>query len=456
MRQWWKGVLLLILLGSAVNAAQFMFLERTFTIKGDYVPHADWAFYTGLWPEPWCTKNWMSPVNYYQGSYHLEAQIISMTNTANNNNFCIGWKNFTVEQDPQIPHNHTWEGKGNFKSPTTIIQDAALTDMWYGVDNGPTKGYADWNWTNAYGDFLYCYINPHGQDPFPVKINVKLYIISKGSSYKPFTQTVASPVATPGTGTLNSPTYVWLSCATSGASIYYSYPNTEPFTTTTLYDEPFKITSTKTLWARAYKNQYNASPKVVIDYTINTTDNTAPTVESATATSATNLRLAFSEPVHDKASPRTSNFTIDKGVTVTAAVIDKSTMKTIDLTTSTMATGNYTLTMSGVRDLAGNTVPAGTQIPFGYGTGTRDRAEPLTMDRPAIGVPSLVSQVLQVSFSQEQTESYTLDLYNAHGRLVRQAENRSSLDVDGLAKGIYFLSFESRIYSKTFKLIIAE
>ena len=417
-----KKTVLILVLGAIllslapVQSAQFLFLERRYTMKGNNRVHLDWEFYTGLHPELWAPKNWVSPVNYYQGKYHLEAQVISMTNTSNNNNFCIGWKNFKVVDHPQIPHNHTWEGKGNFKSPTTIVQDTDVSDMWYGVDSGPNITYSQWDWTQAWGDFLYCYINPHGQNPFPVEMRVKLYIISKGSSYSPFSQTVAAPVITPAGGTSQGPTYMWITCATPGARIFYNTGGNEVDQYDVEYTGPVAITRDVGIVARAFKDQYNSSPETAVDFVV--APNTTPlSIESVNATSSTTVDVKYSTYPLINTAEKNSAYSINNGVTIIDAVLSETDKITVTLTVSTMPDGNYTLTVNNVRDMVGNYVAANTQVNFGYGVSINDDYR----------------QISNIDHAQPALKLYTLT-----GNYVRGAFNRQDI-LSRLPSGVYLL-----------------
>ncbi|MEY3896501.1 MAG: hypothetical protein RLZZ214_2021, partial [Verrucomicrobiota bacterium] len=77
----------------------------------------------------------------------------------------------------------------------------------------------------------------------------------------------------------------------------------------------------------------------------------APLIAKAeTINDLTKVHITFSKPVADSATAL-SNFSISGGITLSGAVLDSTTKRTITLTTSSQTKGQtYTLTVSGVRD----------------------------------------------------------------------------------------------------------
>ena len=69
----------------------------------------------------------------------------------------------------------------------------------------------------------------------------------------PDTNVVGTPDISPAGGYLFSPTRITMSCATSGAQIYYTLDNSDPSQTSTLYAGPFMLSNPSTIKARGYK-----------------------------------------------------------------------------------------------------------------------------------------------------------------------------------------------------------
>jgi hypothetical protein len=73
------------------------------------------------------------------------------------------------------------------------------------------------------------------------------------------TPTVATPVIAPNGGSYSSSVQVSLSCATSGASIYYTTNGSDPTAGSNVYSQPFTLTSSATVKAQGVKTGSNDS-----------------------------------------------------------------------------------------------------------------------------------------------------------------------------------------------------
>lgn len=79
-------------------------------------------------------------------------------------------------------------------------------------------------------------------------------------------------------------------------------------------------------------------------------DVTPPTVSSATALTATSVRVTFSEPVSQATAQNVANYTI-VGNTISSAVLSGGNIVTLTLGTALTPSTNYTLTVNGVADI---------------------------------------------------------------------------------------------------------
>ena len=96
--------------------------------------------------------------------------------------------------------------------------------------------------------------------------NFFLDIFMQGEGGVPPTPTVAAPTFTPAAGTYYETIDVTISCATDGATIYYSLESgIGPWDE---YVEPITVDENMTIWAYAAKEGYNDSPVVSADYVI--------------------------------------------------------------------------------------------------------------------------------------------------------------------------------------------
>ncbi len=90
----------------------------------------------------------------------------------------------------------------------------------------------------------------------------------------------------------------------------------------------------------------------------------APTVSSVETNGANTVNVTFNEPVTEATAENTANYTIDNGITISAAAM---TNNTVALTTSELTEGStYVLTVSNITDAAGNVMAPDT-IEFTYG-----------------------------------------------------------------------------------------
>jgi hypothetical protein len=82
-------------------------------------------------------------------------------------------------------------------------------------------------------------------------------------------------------------------------------------------------------------------------------DITPPEVEGAVLIDSLTLRITFSEPLEESSAENINNYSITNGITVYSAVLNVSV---VTLSTSIHSPGQYTVTVSSVKDLAGNQI----------------------------------------------------------------------------------------------------
>ena len=95
-----------------------------------------------------------------------------------------------------------------------------------------------------------------------------------------------------------------------------------------------------------------------------TEDHVAPIVLLVAALGETALRVSFSEPVDSASASAAANYAIP-GVDLSAAEREAGHPDRVLLTVSPLATGDYTLTVSGVADLFGNVIVE-SSVPFSF------------------------------------------------------------------------------------------
>jgi hypothetical protein len=89
-----------------------------------------------------------------------------------------------------------------------------------------------------------------------------------GIMSKTYTLKVATPIANPVGGTINSGTYVSLSTTTSGATIRYTTNGVDPTESDTSYTVPIQVTTDVQLKSKGFKTNYNPSDVRTDNYTI--------------------------------------------------------------------------------------------------------------------------------------------------------------------------------------------
>jgi len=86
-----------------------------------------------------------------------------------------------------------------------------------------------------------------------------------------------------------------------------------------------------------------------------------------TAVDATTVEVVFSEPVATASAQTLGNYSLNNGVTISAAVLGAD-LRTVTLTTSALVTGNYLLTVNNVTDQATppNAIAPNSQAAFSF------------------------------------------------------------------------------------------
>ncbi|MFC1552378.1 chitobiase/beta-hexosaminidase C-terminal domain-containing protein [Candidatus Latescibacterota bacterium] len=164
------------------------------------------------------------------------------------------------------------------------------------------------------------------------------------------TGTVATPTFSPSAGTYSSEQTVTISCATAGATIYYTTDGSDPDNTDTEYTTPISVTVTSTtIKAKAYKTNWIASDIASANYDLQVA---TPTLSPGAGTYSSEQNVTISCATAgatiyyttDGSDPDNTDteYTAQISVTVTATVIKAKAYKT-DWIASDIASGNYTL-----------------------------------------------------------------------------------------------------------------
>ncbi len=98
-------------------------------------------------------------------------------------------------------------------------------------------------------------------------VQAQNYAANIGShTFNPGAPIVSTPVFTPTAGVYTTPQSVTISCATSGASIYYTTNGSEPTDASSLYGGAIPVSATTTIKAKAYKTGFTASSVATATY----------------------------------------------------------------------------------------------------------------------------------------------------------------------------------------------
>ena len=148
---------------------------------------------------------------------------------------------------------------------TGVSDTASMVPEYFGFNianiNSSSRAFALRYYNEAYICGAYSTSNMNNGE-----YNFFLDIFMQGEGGVPPTPTVAAPTFNPDGGTFYETQQVTLSCATEGATIYYSLESENG--TWYEYDEPIEVYEDMTIWAYAEKVGYNDSPVVSADYII--------------------------------------------------------------------------------------------------------------------------------------------------------------------------------------------
>ena len=168
-----------------------------------------------------------------------------------------------------------------------------------------------------------------------------------------YTLTVATPSASPGGGTYTSAQSVTLSSATTGATIYYTVDGSTPTTASAVYSGAIAIGSTTVLRAIGTKSGMGTSAMMSATYTLNV-NVTAPTasptggtyndVQSVTLSTTTSGASIYY--TLDGSTPTSASTQYTAPISITASSTLRAIATKAGLDDSTIMSATYTLTVS--------------------------------------------------------------------------------------------------------------
>lgn len=161
---------------------------------------------------------------------------------------------------------------------------------------------------------------------------------------------VATPSFSPAAGSYTSAQSVTISCATVGASIYYSTDGSAPTTSSTLYSGAISVASTTTIRAIAVTSGMTDSAEASAAYTIAATVATptfSPAAGNYTGTQSVTIACATAgATVHyttDGSTPTTASAVYTAAISVAASATIRALAVKAGMTNSGVATAAYTI-----------------------------------------------------------------------------------------------------------------
>lgn len=172
---------------------------------------------------------------------------------------------------------------------------------------------------------------------------------------------VAKPAATPSTGSIQAGTKVKLTCATSGAKIYYTTDGSTPSASNgTLYSTEIEPTNGMTLKAIAVLEDHKDSEVLSIKYTITVPTVATPKfskkgeVESGTVVTITcdtaDAKIYYTV---DGSTPSASSTEYTTGIEITSAMTIKAIAVKAGYTDSAVASASYTIKQEALKKYIG-------------------------------------------------------------------------------------------------------
>ncbi|MDD3533195.1 MAG: chitobiase/beta-hexosaminidase C-terminal domain-containing protein [Candidatus Cloacimonetes bacterium] len=236
------------------------------------------------------------------------------------------------------------------------------------------------------------------------------------------TGTVAKPTFTPSGGAFLDPVLVSMNCSSAGAQIRYTIDGSEPDSASILYNTPLLISSTCTLKARAFLEDWQTSDTAMVVYTIGenvAVPSFAPEPGGHYTNSidvqifcATNMAQIYY--TLDGSVPTEGSTLYSAPITISDSTLVSARGYYLDYTPSAVATALYTFTVSN---------PTDYQLPELGGI--------------KAAYPNPFQDKLNISLQvKDSYQDYKLKIYNVKGACVHTRH--------GIAKGSFELIWNGR------------
>ncbi len=217
------------------------------------------------------------------------------------------WK-VTVPAGTQYLHLHVAAWKNDnvtlTVTPSGLVSDIALTSNNGISSNSPFTFDGDPSTNDYYKVLSFSNLNQDTELTFTANTGKRFVVFGVNSESSGTIPTVATPTFSPIGGTYGNTQTVTISCATEGATIYYTTDNSDPVAPTgvtgTQYTQPLTISETTTVKAVAIKDGMNNSSIATASYTIQqiasiTTINGIWDAAAQAGTTATPVSVTFND-----------------------------------------------------------------------------------------------------------------------------------------------------------------
>jgi endonuclease I len=251
---------------------------------------------------------------------------------------------------------------------------------------------------------------------------------------------IATPVFTPSTTVHNNSVSVSITCATSGASIYYTTDGSTPTTSSNKYSTPFNVTETTTVKAIAVKSGLSNSNVASITYTITSGNiSVINNVRTIPEVPVANESVHVIVTLKDGFSP--------KSVKLIYSSSDNSQSKSI---TMKLSEGKYKAAIPGFNggvkvtykiEVSDNS----NQKSVYSGTYTHNGTTSITTGKinNLIVYPNPATDYINITINNKSVIDYDIYIYNVEGKKIYSDRHSKSLskriDISGFKQGVYIL-----------------
>ena len=273
----------------------------------------------------------------------------------------------------------------------------------------------------------------------------------------PASTTVATPTFSPEAGSYTTSQNISISTATADATVYYTTNGDTPTEASSVYSDPFTISTTTTVKARAFKSGMTASDVATAEYIITQTP-TIQITEESIPTMSTNVGSTDTETITVNASNLTGNITL----AVTGDDADLFTLSTYTLAHSSGSVSNQSVTITYTPDAPATSHTAtltlsspGAENVVKELSGTATLAKPTATDATGISpsgfsanwdaVPGATSYKLDV-YKKVENLDYASDLF--FSEYIEGSSNNKALEIyNGTSSSVDLSTYTVETYT---------